>query len=92
MKEIPGSKKGHENLNDESADERVPDAQGTFLTERQLARRWQVSEKKLQADRHSGSGCQYVGLNRLVRYRLSDVQAFEEVRLRTSTSTPVHDA
>jgi hypothetical protein len=62
-----------------------------FLTERQLAIRWQVSEKKLQSERLSGQGCQYLGLNRLIRYRLSDVRAFEEARLRISTSTPVHE-
>lgn len=58
-----------------------------LLTERQLAERWQLaSSKKLQADRVSGKGCPFVRIGRCVRYRLSDVLAYEDANLRTSTS------
>lgn len=49
-----------------------------FLTEKQLADRWQVSDKKLQADRWLGVGVSYLKLGRAVRYRLSDVRAYED--------------
>ncbi|WP_211110590.1 DNA-binding protein [Azospirillum ramasamyi] len=56
------------------------------LTESQLARRWAVTEKKLQADRLKGVGCPFVKIGRAVRYRLEDILAYEAARLRTSTS------
>ncbi|WP_374631137.1 DNA-binding protein [Ferrovibrio sp.] len=52
--------------------------QEILLTENQLWRRWQLaSAKKLQADRVRGVGCPYIKIGRLVRYRLSDVVAYE---------------
>ena len=57
-----------------------------LLTQRQLAERWSVSQKKLEADRMKGCGCPYVKLGSAVRFRLSDVLAFEEANLRRSTS------
>ena len=57
-----------------------------FLTERDLALRWNVSVKKLQADRLSGRGVQFVRFGRSIRYRLSDLEAFEEINTRRSTS------
>lgn len=59
----------------------------TFLTETDLARRWNLrSAKKLQADRAKGGGCPYLKIGGVVRYRLADVLAFEESSKRTSTS------
>lgn len=52
-----------------------------LLTEGQLAARWQISLKKLQADRWRGNGVPFVKIGRLVRYRLADVQAYESARL-----------
>jgi len=49
-----------------------------FFTEQQLADRWQVSDKKLQADRWRGVGVPYVKIARTVRYRLSDIRAYED--------------
>ena len=49
-----------------------------FLTEAQLAKRWQISVKKLQADRWNFRGVAYVKFGRSVRYRLADVIAYEE--------------
>lgn len=65
---------------------RDPDTGGRLLTQRQLADRWSVSTKKLEADRLKGCGCPYVKLGSAVRFRLSDVLAFEEANLRRSTS------
>lgn len=53
-----------------------------FLTEKQLADRWQISVKKLQADRWNGVGAPYIKLQRLVRYRLSDIRAYETARFQ----------
>jgi hypothetical protein len=53
-----------------------------LLTEAQLAERWQVSIKKLQADRWKGTGLKFVKIGRLVRYRLPDVLAFEELHVQ----------
>lgn len=57
-----------------------------FLTEQHLADRWQVSVKKLQNDRVAGEGPPWVRIGRAVRYRLSDVKAYEAANTRTSTS------
>ena len=51
------------------------------LTTRDLARRWQVSVKKLENDRWRGGGVPFVRIGSAVRYRLSDVLAFEEASL-----------
>lgn len=57
-----------------------------FLTEKQLAMRWQTSVKKLQKDRLQGTGVQWVRIGRLVRYRLSDILVWERENTRYSTS------
>lgn len=56
------------------------------LNERQLAERWGVSVRTLQAARVKGSGVPFVRIGRSVRYRLEDVLAYEQARLRTNTS------
>lgn len=57
-----------------------------LITEKALATRWNLaSAKKLQADRASGTGCPYVKIGRAIRYRLSDVVAYETANLRNST-------
>jgi hypothetical protein len=58
----------------------------SLLDEKLLADRWDVSEKKLQSDRLSGRGCDFIKIGRLIRYRLSDVEAYEQANLRSSTS------
>ena len=52
-----------------------------FLTEKQLASRHQLSVKTLRNARVSGSYIRFVRLGRTVRYRLSDVVAYEEANL-----------
>ena len=56
------------------------------LNEKQLAERWGVSVRTLQAARVKGSGVPFVRIGRSVRYRLEDVLDYEQARLRTSTS------
>ena len=58
------------------------------LTTRDLARRWQVSVKKLENDRWRGGGVPFVRIGSAIRYRLSDILAFEESSLFRSTSAP----
>ena len=66
---------------------RVPPECDALLSEKQIANRWNLaSPKKLQADRIAGVGCPWVKIGRSVRYRLSDVLAYETANLRTSTS------
>jgi hypothetical protein len=56
------------------------------LNERQLAERWSVSVRTLQAARVKGGGVAFVRIGRAVRYRLDDVLAYEQAHLRTNTS------
>lgn len=58
----------------------------TFLTETSLAKRWLISIKKLQSDRIASRGVPYTKIGRLVRYRLSDVVAYENSGRRQNTS------
>jgi hypothetical protein len=48
-----------------------------LITDQELAKRWSCSPKTLRNQRSQGQGCPYVRLGRMVRYRLSDVVAFE---------------
>lgn len=65
---------------------RVRDSALPRLNEKQLAERWGVSVRTLQATRVKGSGVPFVRIGRAVRYRLEDVLAYEQARLRTNTS------
>jgi hypothetical protein len=56
------------------------------LNEKQLAERWGVSIRTLQAARVKGGGVPFVRIGRSVRYRMEDVLAYEQARLRTNTS------
>jgi hypothetical protein len=58
-----------------------------FLTEKQLASRQQLSVKTLRNARVTGSYIRFIRLGRrTVRYRLSDVIAYEEANLVRATS------
>ena len=63
----------------------------TFLNRSQLAERWRCSVKKIDNDRLNGRGCRHVKIGRLVRYRLSDIVDYEDVRVRRSTSDTASD-
>jgi hypothetical protein len=56
------------------------------LNEKQLAERWGVSVRTLQAARVKGGGVPFVRIGRAVRYRPEDVLAYEQARLCTNTS------
>jgi hypothetical protein len=53
------------------------DARGA-LTPGQLAERWQCSAQTLANMRYREQGPRYVKVGRLVRYRLVDVETYEE--------------
>lgn len=58
-----------------------------LLTSQELARRWNISLKKLETDRWRGtSPVPFLRIGAAVRYRLSDVLAFEERSLIRNTS------
>jgi hypothetical protein len=57
-----------------------------FLTERQLAERHQRSPKTLRNDRVRGAYIPFVKIGHHIRYRLSDVLAYEAAHHVTSTS------
>ncbi len=61
-------------------------ADETLLTEVRLATRWQVSAKTLRNVRVAGRLLGFVKIGRSVRYRLSEVIAFEEKHSARSTS------
>jgi len=57
-----------------------------FLTEQHLASRHQRSVKTLRNARVTGGYVPFVRIGRSVRYRLSDVVAYEQTNLTRSTS------
>lgn len=60
-----------------------------LLDEKQVAALLRVSPKCLQGWRYRGGGPRFVKVGRLVRYRMTDVEAFVLEALRTSTSDRV---
>ncbi|NDC76169.1 DNA-binding protein, partial [bacterium] len=52
--------------------------ENTYLTQTQLAERWQVAESTLERWRSEGIGPIYMKMMGRVRYRLSDITDFEE--------------
>jgi hypothetical protein len=61
-------------------------ANETLLTEQQVAARWQVAAKTLRNARVAGRLLGFVKIGRSVRYRRSEVIAFEERNSVRSTS------
>ena len=60
---------------------------GRCMTQTELAERWQISEATLERWRTEAGGPVFLKLGTQVRYRVRDVEAFEEVALRGSTKT-----
>ena len=56
------------------------------MTQRDLARRWAMSERTLESWRWLGHGPRYLKLGGRCVYRLEDVEAYEEAQLRAQTS------
>jgi predicted site-specific integrase-resolvase len=52
--------------------------ESNYLTQTQLAERWQVAESTLERWRSEGIGPIYMKMMGRVRYRLSDITDFEE--------------
>jgi hypothetical protein len=61
-------------------------ADETFLTDEELAARWNVSPKTLRNARVAGRLIRFVKIGRSVRYRLSEVIAYEARNSVRSTS------
>lgn len=61
----------------------------TFLDQKSLARRWNISHRTLEAWRHQQRGPLYVRIGGRVRYRLSDIESFEASQLHANTNGPV---
>ncbi len=60
--------------------------ENTYLTQTQLAERWQVAESTIERWRSEGIGPIYLKMMGRVRYRLTDITDLEEDSLRESTS------
>jgi hypothetical protein len=74
------------NTGDSSAPYSPNDPINILLTERQLAERQQRSVKTLQNLRVKGGSIPFVKIGRHVRYRLSDIIAWEAAHTLSSTS------
>jgi Helix-turn-helix domain len=61
-----------------SHDDASPEAVHDLLTDAQLAARWQLSRGTLANQRSQGRGPAYLKLAGRVRYRLSDIEAYEQ--------------
>jgi hypothetical protein len=57
-----------------------------LYTQRELAERWDCSEKTLERRRSAGNGCPFVVISRRVYYREEDIETFEAAQVRRSTS------
>ena len=55
------------------------------INQAQLAARWQVAEASLERWRSTGIGPRFLKLPGNVRYRVDDVEAFEEACLKNAT-------
>lgn len=53
-----------------------------FITEKELAVRWNISVKKLQADRFKGIGIPYIKIGKLCRYSMNTILEYESANLQ----------
>ncbi|EKE10191.1 MAG: hypothetical protein ACD_16C00071G0003 [uncultured bacterium] len=58
-----------------------------LLTPEALAERWNVTPATLSQWRWNGRGPLFIKMNKGVRYRLSDIERFEEQNIRQNTSS-----
>jgi hypothetical protein len=65
----------------------APAPSNHFLDEYDLAFRHKRSVRTVRNDRIRGAGVPFIRIGRSVRYRLSDVERYEDERLCTSTSS-----
>lgn len=59
------------------------------LDQKQLATRWGISEASLERWRCEGIGPAYLKLKGVVRYRLRDIESYEESCLSTFVRRPL---
>lgn len=59
------------------------------LDQKQLATRWAISEASLERWRCEGIGPAYLKLKGVVRYRLCDIESYEESCLSTFVGRPL---
>ncbi len=57
-----------------------------LVTQRDLALQLRISERTLERHRVNGTGPKFVRVGRLVRYRVSDVEQWLQLAVRSSTS------
>ncbi len=57
-----------------------------FLTQKDVAKRWNISHQTLERWRWWGKGPQYFKFGNKVRYKLSDIEVYEAKRAASSTS------
>ena len=77
-----------------SCDDAPPEASHDLLTDTQLAARWQLSRGTLANQRSQGRGPAYLKLAGRVRYRRSDIEAYEQagfVSPEPTGTTPFSD-
>ncbi|WP_408951451.1 helix-turn-helix transcriptional regulator [Lysobacter sp. Hz 25] len=55
----------------------------THLSTDQLAARWEVTVDTIERWRSEGIGPRFLKVTRAIRYRLSDIEAFEELSVRS---------
>ena len=64
----------------------TPDGLPPLMTQPQLANLLLVSERKLERDRHDGTGVAFIKVGRRVLYRREDVTAYLKANRYASTS------
>lgn len=58
-----------------------------LIEREELAARWEISVSTLNRWRWNGKGPKFVKIGRKVKYRMHDVEYFENTRLNSSTSS-----
>ena len=64
----------------------MDDLDDDLWTQRDYAKKRKCSERTVERERSSGTGCPYVKIGRAVRYRRRDILEFIEKHVRQSTS------
>lgn len=59
-----------------------------YFTQKQLARRWGLSPRTLERWRFRGFGPRFLKLGKRIKYRLAEIETFEEQRLRDRACSP----
>jgi hypothetical protein len=66
----------------------LTDPSDFLLTQREYAKVRHCSERTVERERASGTGCRYIKIGRGVRYRRGDIFDFISRHVRSSTSEP----